>query len=55
MIGDKDSDILLAKNSGLRSFYIKNSMYEHDENITPDFYVSDLKEASDIIIELQGG
>ena len=55
MIGDKDSDILLAKNSGLRSFYIKNSMYEHNENIIPDFYVSDLKEASDIIIEVQGG
>ncbi len=54
MVGDKDSDILLAKNSGLRSFYIKNSMYEHDENIIPDFYVSDLKEASDIIIKLQG-
>lgn len=49
MVGDKDSDILLAKNSGLRSFYIKNSMYEHDENIIPDFYVADLEEAADII------
>ncbi len=53
MVGDKDSDILLAKNSGLKSFYLKNTMYEHDKNIIPDFYVSDLKEASDAIIKLQ--
>ncbi len=53
MVGDKDSDILLAKNSGLRSFYVENSMYEHDKNIIPDFYVSDLKEAAGIIIKLQ--
>ena len=51
MVGDKDSDILLAKNSGLKSFYIKNDMYEHDENIAPDFYVKDLKEAAEIIIK----
>lgn len=52
MVGDKDSDTLLAKNSGLRSFYVKNSMYEHDESIIPDFYVSSLREAADIIIGL---
>ncbi|MHB1697677.1 MAG: D-glycero-alpha-D-manno-heptose-1,7-bisphosphate 7-phosphatase [bacterium] len=51
MVGDKDSDILLAKNSGLKSFYISNSMYEHDDNIKPDFYAADLKEASDIILK----
>lgn len=50
MVGDKDSDILLAKNSGLKSFYISNSMYGHDDSIKPNFYVSDLKEASEIII-----
>ncbi|MGC8554717.1 MAG: D-glycero-alpha-D-manno-heptose-1,7-bisphosphate 7-phosphatase [Candidatus Acidulodesulfobacterium sp.] len=50
MVGDKDSDIMLAKNSGLKSFYIKNDMYEHDENIIPDFYVKDLKEAAEIIL-----
>ena len=49
MIGDKDSDIVLAKNSGLKSFYIQNSMYEHDENVVPDFYVKDLMEAAEII------
>lgn len=52
MVGDKDSDILLAKNSGLKSFYLRNTMYEHDKNIVPDFCVSDLKEAADIIIKL---
>lgn len=51
MVGDKDSDILLAKNSGLKSFYIRNSMYEHDGNIAPDYYVNDLKEAAEIIIK----
>ncbi len=51
MVGDKDSDIMLAKNSGLKSFYIRNFMYEHDENIAPDFYVKDLKEAYEIIIK----
>ncbi len=51
MAGDKDSDIMLAKNSGLKSFYIKNAMYKHDESIIPDFYVKDLKEAADIIIK----
>ncbi|MHB8232676.1 MAG: HAD hydrolase-like protein, partial [bacterium] len=51
MVGDKDSDILLAKNSGLRSFYISNPMYEHDDNIKPDFYAADLKEASGIILK----
>jgi histidinol phosphatase-like enzyme len=51
MVGDKDSDVLLAKNSGLKSFYIKNDMYEHDENIIPDFYVKDLKEAAEIIMK----
>jgi len=50
MVGDKDSDIMLAKNSGLKSFYIRNSMYEHDKNIVPDFYVDDLKKAAEIII-----
>lgn len=53
MVGDKDSDIMLAKNSGLKSFYIKNPMYEHDENIVPDFYVSSMREAANIIIKLQ--
>ncbi len=53
MVGDKDSDILLAINSGLKSFYIRNSMYDHDENIIPDFYVKDLKEATDIILNLE--
>lgn len=52
MVGDKDSDILLAKNSGLKSFYIQNSMYEHDENIKPDFFVSSLREASHIILNI---
>ncbi len=51
MVGDKDSDILLAKNSGLKSFYAKNPMYEHDENIEADFYVKDLREAAEIIIK----
>ena len=51
MIGDKDSDIMLAKNSGLKSLYIRNFMYEHDENIVPDFYVNDLKEAAGIIMK----
>jgi hypothetical protein len=40
---------MLAKNSGLKSFYIQNSMYEHDENVVPDFYVKDLMEAAEII------
>ena len=53
MIGDKDSDIMLAKNSGLKSFYIRNDMYEHDDNIIPDFYVKDLKEAAEIILHNQ--
>jgi len=52
MVGDKDSDIILAKNSGLSSFYVRNSMYEHDESIIPDFYVRDLKEVSQIIANL---
>jgi D-glycero-D-manno-heptose 1,7-bisphosphate phosphatase len=51
MVGDKDSDILLARNSGLKSFYIRNPMYKHDENVAPDFYVKDLKEAAEIIIK----
>ena len=51
MVGDKDSDILLAKNSGLKSFYIRNSMHGHDENIAPDFYVNDLKESAEIIMK----
>ncbi len=52
MVGDKDSDILLAKNSGMKSFYIKNDMYEHDKNIIPDYTVSSLKEAAEIISSL---
>jgi D-glycero-D-manno-heptose 1,7-bisphosphate phosphatase len=50
MIGDKDSDIELAINSGLKSFYIRNTMYEHNETIKPDFEVANLKEAVNIIL-----
>ncbi len=52
MVGDKDSDMLLAKNSGIRSFYIKNEMYEHDNSVIPDFTVFNLKEAAEIILSI---
>lgn len=50
MVGDKDSDIMLAKNSGLKSFYVKNDMYEYNDSIKPDFTVSSLAEAVTLIV-----
>lgn len=47
MIGDKDSDILLAKNCGCKSILIKNDNYINKE--TSDFIAKDILEASKCI------
>ncbi len=51
LVGDKDTDIQLAINAGLKSFYVKNDMYEYDKNVVPDYIVGNLAEAAEIIIE----
>ncbi len=52
LVGDKDTDIQLAINAGLKSFCVKNDMYEYDKNVVPDYFVEDLAEAAEIIINI---
>jgi len=50
-IGDRDSDIICGKNSGLKTILIKiNESINYIGKIHPDFNVICLKEACDIII-----
>ncbi len=52
LVGDKDTDIQLAINAGLKSFCVENDMYEYDKNVVPDYFVGNLAEAAEIIIEI---
>ena len=52
LVGDKDTDIQLAINAGLKSFCVENDIYEYDETIVPDYKVKNLSEAAEIIINL---
>jgi D-glycero-D-manno-heptose 1,7-bisphosphate phosphatase len=52
LIGDKDTDIQLAINAGLKSFYVKNDMYDYDKNVVPDYIVANLAEAAELIIKI---
>ena len=49
VIGDKDSDIQLAKNAGCRSILIKNSNYLN--KISPNYTAKDLYDAAKYILE----
>jgi D-glycero-D-manno-heptose 1,7-bisphosphate phosphatase len=49
MIGDKDSDILLGKYCNMKTIYIKNTAYNYESKLKPDFEVENLMEASVII------
>jgi histidinol-phosphate phosphatase family protein len=46
LIGDKEEDILLAKNIGIKSICLSK-----DINVKPDFFAENLKEASLWIIK----
>ena len=53
MIGDRDSDIVCGKNSGLKTIAIE---YRHSASfrgeVIPDYAVKDIKEAMNIILKL---
>lgn len=51
VIGDKDSDIQLAKNVGCRSILIKNSNYLN--KISPNYVAIDLYDAAKYILDLE--
>jgi len=50
-IGDRDKDIICGTNSGLRTIRIKSNYYEYKNKTDADFVVSDLKDASEIILK----
>ncbi|TSA45676.1 HAD family hydrolase [bacterium] len=50
-IGDKDSDTLLGKNCGGKTFFLKTEKYK--QNIESDFTVIDLKEVAEIMEGLE--
>ena len=49
-IGDRDTDILCGKNSGLKTILINNNFYKNSENLDPDFTVLNIDGASKIIL-----
>lgn len=51
VIGDKDSDIELAKNANCKSIFIKNNYYK--SNKIPDFSVQNILEAAEVILNLE--
>lgn len=51
-IGDRDTDILCGKNSGLKTILIENN-YDKKKIETPDFRVASLKEAVPIILKFK--
>jgi len=55
LIGDKDTDIELAKKNNIRSIYIENKMYKYQSEFLYDFKVNNLIEAYEIIKENLNG
>lgn len=53
LIGDKDSDIELAKRNHIKSIYINNLQYDYSSSFAYDFKVDNLLEAYFIIKEKQ--
>ena len=51
LIGDKDTDVELAKKNNIKSIYIKNDKYEYNSRFIYDYSVNDLYEAFKIISE----
>ena len=51
LIGDKDTDVELAKKNNIKSIYIKNEKYEYNSRFIYDYSVNDLYEAFKIILE----
>ena len=51
LIGDKDTDIELAKKNNIKSIYIENKMYKYQSEFVYDFKVNNLTEAYEIIKE----
>ena len=49
VIGDKDSDIELGKNSNMKTIYLKNNKYKYKSILKPDFTVDTLEECYEII------
>ncbi len=55
LIGDKDTDIELAKKNNIKSIYIENKMYKYQSEFVYDFKVNNLTEAYEIIKESLSG
>ncbi len=51
LIGDKDTDVELAKKNNIKSIYIKNEKYEYNSRFIFDYSVNNLHEAFKIISE----
>ena len=49
VVGDKDSDIELGKRCNMKTIYIQNNQYEYKSLFKPDYTVTDLNEAYQII------
>ena len=49
LIGDKDTDIELAKKNNIKSIYIENKMYKYTSEFKYDYKVRNLFEAYRII------
>ncbi|MCX7833377.1 MAG: HAD-IIIA family hydrolase [Ignavibacteria bacterium] len=50
-IGDRDSDITCGKNAKLRTIFINSGLFQLRENNSPDFFASNISEATKIILK----
>lgn len=53
VIGDRDIDIELGKNIGAKTFLLKTTQYNNRPEAQPDYYINNLKEAYEIIKQLE--